>query len=62
MFAVLVTLVHCAYGFHATGGPEGVGKAAGRALRTSIVTITITDVLLTISIWGLQPSLPGLGL
>ncbi|MER2092305.1 ABC transporter permease [Saccharopolyspora rectivirgula] len=62
VFAVLVTLVHCAYGFHATGGPEGVGKAAGRALRTSIVTITITDVLLTISIWGLQPSLPGLGL
>lgn len=61
LFAVVVTLVHCYYGYYATGGPEGVGKAAGRALRTSIVSITMLDLLLTLAFWGLSPSLPALG-
>lgn len=62
IFALLVTAVHCGYGYYATGGPEGVGKAAGRALRTSIVAIGLLDVLLSICFWGLQPSLPALGI
>ena len=62
IFAVLITMIHCGYGYYATGGPEGVGKAAGRALRTSIVTITVVDVLLTVAFWGLRPSIPGLGM
>ena len=61
LFAMVVTLVHCYYGYYATGGPEGVGKAAGRALRTSIVSITMFDLLLTLAFWGLSPSLPVLG-
>ncbi|MGW1679940.1 MlaE family ABC transporter permease [Saccharopolyspora sp. NPDC002376] len=61
-FAIVVTLVHCAYGYYASGGPEGVGKAAGRALRTSIVTITVADVLLSIAFWGVRPTLPALGI
>jgi len=60
IFAVVVTLVHCYYGYTATGGPEGVGKAAGRALRTSIVFLAFTDVALTIALWGLKPQIPGL--
>lgn len=62
VFALLVTLIHCAHGYYATGGPEGVGKAAGRALRTSIVAITVVDVLLSLLFWGVRPSLPALGL
>jgi phospholipid/cholesterol/gamma-HCH transport system permease protein len=54
--------VHCSYGYHATGGPEGVGRAAGRALRTSILAIGITDVVLTFALWGLVPTVPGVGL
>ncbi|MFC4003547.1 MlaE family ABC transporter permease [Prauserella oleivorans] len=61
VFAMIITLVHCGYGFYAAGGPEGVGKAAGRALRTSIVSIAIVDVLLTLALWGARPTLPGLG-
>lgn len=52
VFAVIVTLVHCYYGYYATGGPEGVGRAAGRALRTSIVLINVTDLFLTLLFWG----------
>ena len=62
VFAMLVTLVHCFYGYYATGGPEGVGRAAGRALRASIVAITFADMLLSLAFWGLSPSLPALGL
>lgn len=61
IFAVVVTLVHCYYGYHASGGPEGVGKAAGRALRTSLVAIVVIDMILTFAFWGLTPKLPGVG-
>ncbi|HWC33298.1 MAG TPA: ABC transporter permease [Mycobacteriales bacterium] len=56
VFAVIVTLVHCFYGYHAAGGPEGVGRAAGRALRTSIVAIVIVDLVLTFVLYGANPS------
>lgn len=56
VFAIIVTLVHCYYGYTATGGPEGVGRAAGRALRTSIVAIVIFDLVLTFVLYGANPS------
>jgi phospholipid/cholesterol/gamma-HCH transport system permease protein len=56
VFAIIVTLVHCYYGYTATGGPEGVGRAAGRALRTSIVAIVIFDLILTFVLYGANPS------
>lgn len=62
VFAIIVAIVHCSYGFYASGGPEGVGRAAGRALRTSILAIGITDVVLTFALWGLVPTIPGVGL
>jgi len=30
IFITLVTFIHCTYGFYASGGPEGVGRAVGR--------------------------------
>ncbi|MFD4369049.1 MlaE family ABC transporter permease [Rhodococcus sp. NPDC058521] len=59
VFAIVIALVHCSYGFHASGGPERVGRAAGRALRTSILAVGIIDVVLTFALWGLVPSVPG---
>ena len=52
MFAVTVILIHCYYGYHASGGPAGVGVAVGRAVRTSIVAINVIDLLLSMAIWG----------
>ncbi|MFW0786914.1 ABC transporter permease [Gordonia sp. CPCC 206044] len=62
VFAAIVTLVHCSYGYFASGGPEGVGQAAGRALRTSILAIGIFDVIFTFGLWGLVPQIPGMGI
>lgn len=62
VFAAVIVLVHCSYGYHATGGPEGVGRAAGRALRTSILAIGFLDIVLTFALWGLVPEVPALGI
>ncbi|MCU1498288.1 MAG: Conserved hypothetical integral rane protein YrbE1B [Acidimicrobiales bacterium] len=52
LFAVVVTLIHCYYGYYATGGPAGVGKAAGRAIRLSIIAVTILNLLLSLVFYG----------
>lgn len=54
ILAILITFIHCYYGMTATGGPEGVGRAAGRAIRTSIVTIAVADLLMTLLFFGLS--------
>jgi phospholipid/cholesterol/gamma-HCH transport system permease protein len=52
IFAVLVVLIHCYYGYYASGGPAGVGVAVGRAIRTSITTILIVNLLMSAIFWG----------
>ena len=52
ILAVLVILIHCYFGYSASGGPAGVGMAVGRAIRTSIVTVVVTNFFLTFAIWG----------
>ena len=52
ILAVLIILIHCYYGYTASGGPAGVGVAVGRAIRTSIVTVVVANFFLTFAIWG----------
>jgi phospholipid/cholesterol/gamma-HCH transport system permease protein len=52
IFAVVVILIHCYHGYHASGGPAGVGVAVGKAVRTSIVAINVIDLFLSMAIWG----------
>src|SRR5205085_10136656 len=52
VFAVAVTLIHCYYGFYASGGPEGVGVAVGRAIRLSIVAVVILNLILSLVFLG----------
>jgi len=52
IFAIVVILIHCYYGYYASGGPAGVGLAVGRAVRTSIVAINVVDLLASMAIWG----------
>lgn len=55
VFAFAVALIHCWYGFNATGGPQGVGEATGRAIRASIVVVVVLDMVLTLFFWGSSP-------
>jgi phospholipid/cholesterol/gamma-HCH transport system permease protein len=52
ILAVAIILIHCYYGYTATGGPAEVGVAVGRAIRTSIVFVVVADFFLTFAIWG----------
>ncbi|WP_067700063.1 MlaE family ABC transporter permease [Nocardia jejuensis] len=52
VFAFVIILVHCYYGYNATGGPAGVGVAVGRAVRAAIVLINVLDFFLSLAIWG----------
>lgn len=55
VFVVLIIGIHCYEGFYASGGPEGVGRASGRAIRASLITIVVSDMLLTLLFWGNNP-------
>jgi phospholipid/cholesterol/gamma-HCH transport system permease protein len=52
IFAVIIVLIHCYYGYYASGGPAGVGVAVGRAVRSAIVAINVVDLFISLAIWG----------
>jgi len=52
IFSVLIILSHCYFGYRATGGPAGVGVAVGRAVRLSIVTVSVVNFFIGFAIWG----------
>ncbi len=53
VFVLLTTFIQCYYGFFASGGPEGVGIAAGHAIRLSIITIVFANLVMTLVFWGM---------
>ncbi|GAB05935.1 ABC transporter permease [Gordonia amarae] len=57
VFAVVVIIAHTYYGFFASGGPEGVGIASGRAIRASLVLIVTADMAMSLLFWGLNSGL-----
>lgn len=52
VFAVTVAVIHCYYGFNATGGPAGVGIAVGKAIRASIVAVNVLNLMMSAFMWG----------
>jgi phospholipid/cholesterol/gamma-HCH transport system permease protein len=52
VFSVVIILIHCYYGYTASGGPAGVGVAVGRAVRAAIVVQMLLDFFLSLAIWG----------
>jgi phospholipid/cholesterol/gamma-HCH transport system permease protein len=54
IFVFVASALQCYYGFYASGGPEGVGVAAGHAMRASISVVIILNALLTMAMWGVD--------
>ncbi|WP_341258710.1 MULTISPECIES: MlaE family ABC transporter permease [Gordonia] len=54
VFVVIVTFAHSYQGFYASGGPEGVGRASGQAIRASLVLVVVADMVLTLVFWGVD--------
>jgi len=54
VFVAIASVLQCYYGFYASGGPEGVGVAAGHAMRAAITVIVIVNMLLTMAMFSLD--------
>ena len=52
ILSVLIILVHCYYGYRTTGGPAGVGRSVGRAVRASLVLLFVVDIFVSLALWG----------
>ncbi|TQK32062.1 ABC transporter permease [Arthrobacter sp. SLBN-53] len=52
IFVFISSTIQNYYGFYASGGPEGVGVAAGKAMRASVTAVMIVNMLLTMALWG----------
>jgi phospholipid/cholesterol/gamma-HCH transport system permease protein len=52
VFAVIIILTHCFYGYTAKGGPAGVGVAVGRAVRLAITAVVAVGLLLDLALYG----------
>jgi phospholipid/cholesterol/gamma-HCH transport system permease protein len=56
--ATLIVLVGCYYGFHASGGPVGVGRATAKSMVVNIVGVHLIGMLGTQLFWGANPRAP----
>jgi phospholipid/cholesterol/gamma-HCH transport system permease protein len=52
LMALTILLIHTFYGYHATGGPSGVGVAVGNAVRTSLIVVVSVTLLVSLSVYG----------
>ncbi|MGW5521429.1 ABC transporter permease [Gordonia sp. NPDC003950] len=57
VFVLLTTFIQCYYGYFASGGPEGVGVAAGHAIRLAIIVIVFANLVMTLVFWGTSPGI-----
>lgn len=54
IFVIITSIIQCYYGFYASGGPQGVGTAAGRAMRAAISAMIVANLIATILFWGID--------
>jgi phospholipid/cholesterol/gamma-HCH transport system permease protein len=56
--ATAIVLVACYYGYHASGGPVGVGTATAKSMVLNIVIVTLIGMMGTQVFWGANPRAP----
>jgi phospholipid/cholesterol/gamma-HCH transport system permease protein len=56
--ATVIVLVGCYYGYHAGGGPVGVGTATAKSMVLNIVLVHVVGMLGTQVFWGANPRAP----
>jgi len=58
VMATVIVLVGCYYGYTASGGPVGVGRATAQSMVANIVLVHIIGMLGTQIFWGANPRAP----
>jgi phospholipid/cholesterol/gamma-HCH transport system permease protein len=57
-YGTVVVFVGCYYGYTASGGSVGVGKATAKSMMVNMVLIHLCGVFTSQIFWGLQPNAP----
>ena len=57
-YGTAIVFVGCYYGFNASGGSVGVGRATAKSMMINMVLIHVLGVLTTQLFWGLSPNAP----
>lgn len=58
VLGLIVVLVGCYYGFHASGGPVGVGMNTARSMVVNMVLVSLVGLLFQQLFWGGFPNAP----
>ncbi len=58
VMATAIVLVACYYGYNASGGPVGVGRATAKSMVLNLVLVTLIGMLGTQVFWGANPRAP----
>ena len=58
VYGTIVTFVGCYFGYTASGGPVGVGKATARSMMWNMVLIHLAGIITVQFFWGLHPNAP----
>jgi phospholipid/cholesterol/gamma-HCH transport system permease protein len=58
IYGTLVVFVGCYFGYTASGGPVGVGRATAKSMMWNMVLIHIAGVFTSQAFWGLNPNAP----
>jgi phospholipid/cholesterol/gamma-HCH transport system permease protein len=56
--ATAIVLVACYYGYNASGGPVGVGRATAKSMVLNLVLVHVIGALGTQIFWGANPRAP----
>lgn len=58
LFAFTIICVSVYYGYNASGGPVGIGRAVAKTMATSLVMTVVLNAVMTQVFWGTNPNLP----
>ncbi|GAA5129757.1 ABC transporter permease [Haloechinothrix salitolerans] len=58
LFALIITLVSCYYGYYVRGGPVNVGRNTAKAMLVNLVMISLTMMVLIQLLYGNNPNTP----
>ncbi|HTU80010.1 MAG TPA: ABC transporter permease [Solirubrobacteraceae bacterium] len=56
--ATAIVLVACYYGYNASGGPVGVGRATAKSMVLNLILVNVIDALGTQVFWGTNARAP----
>lgn len=56
--STVIVMLAMFYGYRASGGPVGVGKATARSMILNLILLHVMGAAMTLLFWGLSPNAP----